>query len=69
LARKIKNLPSNIKKSIIAYQQNYSSGIKKYGVWWKIFNWSMWVFVLVFLATATIIFVYYLPLMQSLRYI
>ncbi|MBD3205896.1 hypothetical protein GF319_06085 [Candidatus Bathyarchaeota archaeon] len=68
-ARKLKKIPSNLRKSILRYQQSYRRGIEKFGIWWKIFHWSMWGFVLVFLITATIIFVYYLPLMQSLRYI
>lgn len=69
LAKKMINLPSKIKNSILAYQRTYRNGVEKYGLWWKIFNWSMWGFILVFLFTAVIIFVYYLPLMQRIKHL
>lgn len=69
LAKKIKKLPSNIKKAIQIYEHSYRQGVEKFGIWWKIFTWSMWAFILVFFITAAIIFVYYLPLMQRIKLI
>ena len=46
---------------IQGYRQNYKNGVEKYGKWWIIFQLSMWSFVMIFLLTAGIIFLVYLP--------
>ena len=62
----LKNLPQNIKKGVLAYERSYTQGVEKYGVWWKVFHWSMWLFITVFLGTAVIAFVVFLPKIQMI---
>ena len=69
LLASLKSLPRNIKEGLLAYKRSYSQGVEKFGVWWKVFQWSMWLFILVFLGTAVIAFVYFLPKMEIIRYI
>lgn len=69
LLASLKNLPRNIKEGLLAYERSYSKGVERFGVWWKVFQWSMWLFILVFLGTAVIAFVYFLPKMEIIRYI
>ena len=69
LLASLKSLPRNIKEGLLAYERSYSQGVEKFGVWWKVFQWSMWLFILVFLGTAVITFVYFLPKMEIIRYI
>ncbi len=69
LLASLKNLPRNIKEGLLAYERSYSQGVEKFGVWWKVFHWSMWLFILVFLGTAIVAFVYFLPKMETIRYI
>ena len=65
----LKNLPHNIKEGILEYERSYKEGVEKYGVWWKVFQWSMWLFILVFLGTAVVAFVFFLPKLEMIRYI
>lgn len=69
LLASLKNLPRNIREGLLAYERSYSKGVERFGVWWKVFQWSMWLFILVFLGTAVIAFVYFLPKMEIIRYI
>lgn len=64
----LRRLPSNIKEAILAYERSYEAGVEKFGVWWKVFQWSMWLFVLIFIGTAVVAFVYYLPKIQMVKY-
>jgi len=64
---KIRNLPKTIKEGILEYEASYRRGVEKYGFWWKVFNWSMWLFILTFISTAVIAFIIYLPQSQFLR--
>ena len=65
LPKKIKetNEPKNF---IQRYRESYRKGVEKFGIWWKIFNWSMWIFILIFFFTASILFVFYLPKVQMI---
>ena len=69
LLASLKSLPHNVKEGVLAYERSYSHGVEKFGVWWKVFHWSMWLFVLVFLGVAVIAFVFFLPKLQMVRYI
>ena len=69
LLASLKNLPHNIKEGLLAYERSYSQGVEKFGVWWKVFHWSMWLFILVFISVAVIAFVFFLPKLQMVRYI
>ena len=69
LLASLKNLPRNIKEGVLAYERSYSQGVEKFGIWWKVFHWSMWLFILVFLGVAVIAFVFFLPQMEMIRYI
>ena len=66
LIGKARKLPGSIKQAILDYEASYHRGVEKYGVWWKIFNYSMWAFILIFAGTAAIFFVFYLPKLQML---
>jgi hypothetical protein len=59
---KLWRIPRNIKNLIQGYRKSYRIGVEKYGMWWKIFQMSLWSFVVIFLLTAGIIIVVYLPL-------
>jgi hypothetical protein len=67
LPGKVRNLPRTIKEGILAYEASYRKGVEKYGFWWKVFNWSMWLFILTFVSMAVIAFILYLPQSQFLR--
>jgi hypothetical protein len=67
LPGKVRNLPRAIKEGVLAYEASYRRGIEKYGFWWKVFNWSMWLFILTFVSMALIAFIIYLPQSQFLR--
>jgi len=67
MPRKIRNLPKAIKQGVLDYEVSYRRGVEKYGFWWKVFNWSMWLFILTFISTAVIAFIIYLPQSQFLR--
>ena len=62
----IKRIPANIIDGIKGYRENYKRGIEKFGVWWKIFHISIWSFVLIFILTAVIILVFYLPQIEMI---
>jgi hypothetical protein len=62
IPKKIKETSKNKKGLIHWYRESYSNGVEKYGIWWTIFHLSMWSFVLIFLLTAGILFVVYLPM-------
>jgi hypothetical protein len=63
----VRNIPRTIKEGILAYEASYRRGVEKYGFWWKVFNWSMWLFILTFVSMAVIAFIIYLPQSQFLR--
>lgn len=48
----IKNLLTTTKQAFIDYKKSYHKGVEKFGIWWKIFNFSMWAFIAIFLFTA-----------------
>lgn len=62
----IKNWPENLRNAILAYQESVRVGVEKYGIWWKIFQWSMWGFVLIFFVTAALILIFYVPRLELL---
>ena len=66
LIQNTRKLPGSIKQAILDYEESYRRGVENYGVWWKVFNWSMWAFILIFMGTAVIFFVFYLPWLQML---
>jgi hypothetical protein len=67
LPAKIRGFPKATKEAILAYERSYRRGVEKFGFWWKVFNWSMWLFILTFISTAVIAFIIYLPQSQFLR--
>jgi hypothetical protein len=69
LLASLRRLPHNVKEGILAYERSYKKGVEKYGVWWKVFQWSMWLFILVFIGTAVVAFVFYLPKLEVIKYI
>ncbi len=68
IPKNIKNLPEAIREAITGYGESYRNGVEKYGVWWKVFQFSIWAFVLIFLLTAVIIFVVYIPKIEMIQW-
>lgn len=64
--KKVNDLRENLRDSILAYQDSYKKGVEKFGVWWKVFHYSMWGFVLIFFITAALILIFYVPKMEML---
>lgn len=62
IPKKFKVTSKNKKGLIHGYRESYRNGVEKYGIWWTIFHLSMWSFVLIFLLTAGILIVVYLPM-------
>ena len=56
-------------KFIRDYQISYQKGIDMYGIWWKIFQLSIWSIILTLLITAVIIFVVFLPKLDLINWI
>jgi len=64
----IKRLPHNIREAVLAYEKSYREGVEKFGIWWKVFQWSMWFFILIFIGTAVVAFVFFLPKIEMVRH-
>ncbi len=64
--KRVNDLRENLRNSILAYQDSYHKGVEKFGVWWKIFHYSMWGFVVIFFVTAALILIFYVPRMEML---
>lgn len=64
----LRRLPHNMKEAILAYERSYREGVEKFGIWWKVFHWSMWLFILIFIGTAVVAFVFYLPKIEMFRH-
>jgi hypothetical protein len=62
----IKRLPEIIRDAIRGYIESYRKGVEKFGIWWTIFQLSIWGFVLIFILTAVIIVVVYLPKIEMI---
>jgi len=63
---KIKVIPFKLKRFIHGYRESYMNGVEKFGVWWTVFQISLWSFALIFLLTAVLVFVVYLPRAEML---
>jgi len=63
---KIKKLPEAIRDGIQGYRESYRKGVEKFGIWWTVFQLSIWGFVLIFILTALIIMVVYLPKIEMI---
>ena len=63
---KIKVIPLKLKRFIHGYHKSYINGVEKFGVWWTVFQLSLWSFALIFLLTAVLVFVVYLPKAEML---
>ncbi len=63
---KIKKLPEAIRDGIQGYRESYRNGVEKFGIWWTVFQLSIWGFVLIFILTALIIMVVYLPKIEMI---
>ena len=66
IPKHIKNLPEALREAITGYRKSYAKGVEMYGVWWKVFQISIWGFVLIFIVTAVIIFVVYVPKIEMI---
>ncbi len=66
LPEKIRKIPESLRQAIIEYQESYHNGVEKFGVWWTVFHLSMLSFVAIFIMTAILILVVYLPRLEML---
>jgi hypothetical protein len=57
-----------VTRFISGYLASYRNGVKRYGVWWKIFQLSIWSIALILVTTACIIFVFYLPKIEMIKW-
>ena len=64
-----KSSSNRIVRFIRDYQRSYQRGIEKFGIWWKVFQLSIWGIILIFLIMAGIIFVVYLPKIDMINWI
>ena len=64
--KKIKVIPLKLKRFIHGYRESYTNGVGKFGVWWTVFQLSLWSFAVIFLLTAVLVFVVYLPKAEML---
>ena len=64
--KKIKVIPFKLKRFIHGYRESYTNGVEKFGVWWTVFQLSLWSFAVIFLLTAVLVFVVYLPKAEML---
>lgn len=64
-----KRSSNRVIKFIRDYQRSYKTGIEMYGVWWKIFQLSIWSIISIFLVTASIIFIVFLPKIDVINWI
>lgn len=69
LPKKIIGVPRGIKKAVLDYEASYKRGVEKFGVWWKVFNWSIWAFIVIFLVTAASILIFVLPQLEVVKYL
>jgi hypothetical protein len=53
---------------IQGYFKSYRVGVEKFGVWWKIFQLSIWSIVLILIFTALIIFVVFFPRIEMINW-
>ena len=68
LPAKIRKIPGAIKEAISGYRESYRKGVEKFGIWWTVFQISIWGFVLIFIVTAVVIFVVYLPRIEMIHW-
>ena len=57
---------NKLSEFIHGYARSYRNGVEKFGIWWKIFQLSIWSLALIFLITAAIIFIIYLPKIEMI---
>ena len=60
---------NRIVRFIRDYQISYQKGVEKFGIWWKVFQLSIWGIILIFIIIASIIFVVYLPKIDMINWI
>ena len=68
LLASLRRLPHSMKEAILAYESSYREGVEKFGIWWKVFQWSMWLFILIFIGTAVVAFVFFLPKIEMVSH-
>ena len=64
-----KRSSNRVIRFISDYQRSYRKGIEMYGVWWKVFQLSIWSIICIFLLTASIIFIVFLPKIDFINWI
>lgn len=66
IPKSIRNLPNALKEAITGYKKSYRAGVEKFGVWWTVFQLSIWAFIAILLITAVVIFVVYIPKIEMI---
>jgi hypothetical protein len=63
-----KNFLNKLRNYIRSYHRNYRNGVDKFGVWWKVFQFSLWSLSFIFLMVAIIVIIVYLPKVELLHF-
>ncbi len=58
-----------VARFISGYLASYREGVRRFGVWWKIFQLSIWSIAFILVATACIILIIYLPKIEMIKWI
>ena len=66
---KMKGSDNRILCFIRDYQKSYRKGTEMYGIWWKVFQLSIWSIIMIFLLTASMIFIVFLPKIDLINWI
>jgi len=68
IPEKIKKIPGAIRDAINGYRESYRKGVEKFGIWWTVFQLSIWGFIMIFIVTAIVILVVYLPKIEMIKW-
>ena len=57
---------NRLTRFIRGYFESYRRGVERFGIWWKVFQFSIWSIVFILLITAILVFVVYLPRIEMI---
>ena len=63
---KVVKKKNRLARFIEGYRDSYRKGVEKFGIWWSIFQISIWSIALIFIVMAGIILIIYLPKIEMI---
>jgi len=63
---KLRNAPQALQGLVSDYQESYRRGVERFGVWWTVFQLSIWCMVLIFVFLAVTLVVFFLPRLEAI---